>query len=68
MFYEQDSIRYATQKLKEKMKKIVLSSNSPRRKELLGELGIDFEVRVIEGIDETYPKELSVEGSRLHSG
>lgn len=61
MFYEQDSIRYATQKLKEKMKKIVLSSNSPRRKELLGELGIDFEVRVIEGIEETYPKELSVE-------
>ena len=61
MFYEQDSIRYATQKLKEKMKKIVLSSNSPRRKELLGELGIDFEVRVIKGIDETYPKELSVE-------
>lgn len=61
MFYEQDSIRYATLKLKEKMKKIVLSSNSPRRKELLGELGIDFEVRVIEGIDETYPKELSVE-------
>ena len=61
MFYEQESIRYATQKLKEKMKKIVLSSNSPRRKELLGELGIDFEVRVIEGIDETYPKELSVE-------
>jgi septum formation protein maf len=60
VFYEQDSIRYATQKLKEKMKKIVLSSNSPRRKELLGELGIDFEVRVIEGIDETYPKELSV--------
>ena len=54
-------MRYATQKLKEKMKKIVLSSNSPRRKELLGELGIDFEVRVIEGIDETYPKELSVE-------
>ena len=43
------------------MKKIVLSSNSPRRKELLGELGIDFEVRVIEGSDETYPKELSVE-------
>lgn len=61
MFYEQDSIRYATQKLKEMMKKIVLSSNSPRRKELLGELGIDFKVRVIEGIDETYPKELSVE-------
>lgn len=54
-------MRYATQKLKEKMKKIVLSSNSPRRKELLGELGIDFEVRVIEGIDETYPIELSVE-------
>lgn len=48
------------------MKKIVLSSNSPRRKELLGELGIDFEVRVIEGIDETYPKELSVEEVPQH--
>ena len=43
------------------MKKIVLSSNSPRRKELLGELGINFEVRVVKGIDEAYPADLPVE-------
>ena len=43
------------------MKKIVLSSNSPRRKELLGELGIDFEVRIVKGIDEAYPADLPVE-------
>ena len=41
--------------------KIILSSNSPRRKELLRELGIDFEVHVIQGIDEGYPKNLPVE-------
>lgn len=31
--------------------KVILSSNSPRRKELFAGLGIDFEVRVISGID-----------------
>jgi len=35
--------------------KIILASNSPRRKELLKGLDIDFEVRVIPGIDELYP-------------
>ena len=35
--------------------KLILASNSPRRKELLGGLGIPFEVRVLQGIDETYP-------------
>ena len=35
--------------------KIILSSNSPRRRELLAGLGIDFEVRVIKGVDESYP-------------
>jgi septum formation protein len=34
---------------------IILASHSPRRKELLSGLGIDFEVRVIPGIDESYP-------------
>lgn len=34
--------------------KIILCSNSPRRRELLGGLGLDFEVRVIDGIDESY--------------
>ncbi len=37
---------------------IILASNSPRRKELLGGLGIDFEVKVISGIDESYPETL----------
>lgn len=34
---------------------LILSSNSPRRRELLQGLGIPFKVLVIEGIDETYP-------------
>jgi septum formation protein len=40
------------------MKKIILASNSPRRRELLAGLGYDFEVRVIDGIDESYPHSL----------
>ena len=38
--------------------KVILASNSPRRKELLSGLGIDFEVRTISGIDESYPHTL----------
>lgn len=38
--------------------KIVLASNSPRRKELLGGLGLQFEVRTMDGIDESYPDTL----------
>jgi len=41
-----------------KQYKIILASNSPRRRELLGGLGIDFEVRVLPGIDESYPDDL----------
>ena len=40
------------------MKKIILASNSPRRRELLGGLGYAYEVRVLEGIDESYPETL----------
>ncbi|MDR2918437.1 MAG: Maf family nucleotide pyrophosphatase [Tannerella sp.] len=37
---------------------IILASNSPRRKELLKGLGLDFEVCVIPGIDESYPADI----------
>lgn len=37
---------------------IILASNSPRRKELLGGLDIPFKVRVLDGIDESYPQNL----------
>lgn len=40
---------------------IVLASNSPRRRELLSGLGIDYEVRILPGIDESYPDNLRVE-------
>lgn len=38
--------------------KIVLGSNSPRRRELLAGLDIDFEVQTIPGIDESFPETL----------
>ena len=41
--------------------RIVLASNSPRRRELLSGLGIDFEVRVLPDIKETYPPSLPKE-------
>lgn len=40
------------------MKKIILASNSPRRRELLAGLDIQFEVKVLDGIDESYPQDL----------
>lgn len=41
--------------------KVVLASNSPRRKELLGGLGIDYEVKTLPDIDESYPDGLGAE-------
>lgn len=41
--------------------KIILASNSPRRKELLSGLDIDYEVRIIDGIEEEYPVDMPVE-------
>lgn len=38
--------------------RIVLGSNSPRRKELLAGLDLEFDVEVIPGIDESYPDTL----------
>jgi septum formation protein maf len=40
---------------------LILASQSPRRKELLEGLGIPFCVRVIEGIDESFPEDLPIE-------
>ncbi|MCF0193228.1 MAG: septum formation protein Maf [Prevotella sp.] len=42
------------------MKKLILASNSPRRKELLAGLDIPFEVRIISGIDETHPEGVDI--------
>ena len=38
--------------------KVILASNSPRRKELLSGLGIDYEVRTLPDVDESYPETL----------
>ena len=38
--------------------KVILASNSPRRKELLAGIDVQFEVRVIQDIDESYPSDL----------
>lgn len=37
---------------------VVLASNSPRRRELLAELGVDYRVEVIKGIEESHPAEM----------
>jgi len=46
--------------VKELKYKLILASNSPRRKELLAGLGVPFEVRVLQDIDEHYPENLPV--------
>lgn len=38
--------------------RIILASNSPRRKELLAGLGVDYEVRTLPDVDESYPETL----------
>ena len=45
--------------------KLILASNSPRRRELLAGLGIPFEVRVLGDIDEHYPADLPVSETAL---
>ena len=45
---------------------LVLASNSPRRRELLAGLGIPFEVRVMPGIDESYPDSLNPSDIPIH--
>lgn len=38
--------------------KVILASNSPRRKELLAGLGVEYEVRTLPDVDESYPNTL----------
>ena len=46
--------------------KLILASNSPRRKELLAGLGLPFEVKVLQDIDESYPADLPVSDVALY--
>ena len=46
--------------------KIILASNSPRRKELLSGLGINYEVKTLPGIEEAYPDTLKEEEIPLY--
>lgn len=46
--------------------KLILASHSPRRRELLAGLGLPFEVRVLQGIDESYPDHLPVSEVALY--
>ncbi|MBR4128530.1 MAG: septum formation protein Maf [Bacteroidaceae bacterium] len=41
--------------------KVILASNSPRRKELLAQLGLEFTVRTLSDVDESFPEGLSNE-------
>lgn len=45
-------------KMRFKRYNIVLASNSPRRRELLSGLDIDYEVKVLDDIDESYPSSI----------
>lgn len=41
--------------------KLILASNSPRRRQLLGGLDVPFEVHVIKGVAEDYPQDMKPE-------
>ena len=49
--------------------KVILASNSPRRKELLSGLGVDYEIRTLPDVDESYPDTLrGADRNMLQSG
>lgn len=41
--------------------RIILASNSPRRKELLSGIGVKYEFRMLPDIDESYPETVSAD-------
>ena len=38
--------------------KVILASGSPRRRELMAGLGVNYEVRILPDVDESYPDTL----------
>lgn len=46
--------------------KVILASGSPRRKELMAGLNFDFTVKVLPGVDESYPSSLKGEEIPLY--
>lgn len=46
--------------------KIILASNSPRRKELLSGLDLDYDIVVLPDIDESYPQDIKKEEIALY--
>lgn len=40
---------------------VVLASNSPRRRELLSELGVNYRVELVQGLDECHPADMPAE-------
>ncbi|MGM9803030.1 MAG: Maf family nucleotide pyrophosphatase [Muribaculaceae bacterium] len=46
--------------------RVILASNSPRRRELLAGLGISFEVKTLSGVDESYPADIATEDISLY--
>lgn len=57
----QKSIRMVTPFDNLRKYSVILASGSPRRKELLSSIGIDYKVRIINGIDESYPENMKAE-------
>lgn len=46
--------------------KLILASNSPRRKELLSGLDLEYDVLVLPNIDETYPSDIKKEDVAIY--
>ncbi len=46
--------------------KIILASNSPRRKELMSGLGVEYEVKTLPDVDESYPDTLQGENIPIY--